>query len=323
MATRQPGDKQILQRLDGSITRLEEQRTENLKRIQLLQTNEDKALKKELARLQKKYGKNHPRVAKTTHRLAYNKAALPELKTEIERSGIETPEFDLDTWMVHGRVLNKNLTGIKGLTLALYDAKGNVEKRLEYACTDEQGYYAIRYQVKEDEKPPFDPETDYFLVVSDGKGHVCHKEKEPLNVVIGRTDYRLIVLGAAICTPPPDWCDGNDGGDGDDGDGNKPGEWAVTGTVQYSNTKPGLNLNVHLLNKKEEKVIATANTGRTGKFNFLFTTEKDPALFKRKPDLFLVITDSNGKQLFIRDKPLQPKIGGVEELKITLKPVKR
>lgn len=320
MATQQPGDKQILQRLDSSITRLEEQRTENLKRTQLLQTNKDKALKKEQARLLKKYGKNHPRVAKTNRRLEYNKTALPELKTEVERSEIETPEFDLNTWMVHGRVLNKDLTGIKGLTLALYDVNGNVEKRLEYACTDERGYYAIRYQVKEDEKPPFDPETDYFLVVSDGKGHVCYKEKEPLNVVIGQTDYRLIVLDAATCTPPPDKCDGNDGGDVDDGDDNEPGEWAVTGTVQYSDTKPGLNLTVHLLNRKEEKDIAADNTGRTGGFNFLFTTEKDPALFKLKPDLFLVITDSKGKQLFIGDKPLKPKIGGVEKLKVVLKP---
>jgi hypothetical protein len=318
MATQRPGDEQIRQRLDSSITGLDDQRTENLKRTQLLQTNKDKALKKEQARLGKKYGADHPRVAKITNRLDYNQAALPEMKTEIERSQIKIPEFDANTWMVQGRVLNQKLTGIKGLTLALYDANGKVEKRLGYACTDERGYYAIRYQVKEGQKPLFDPKTDYFLTVTDGKGKVCHKEEQPLHVVIGQTDYRLIVLGDTICTPPPGWDEGRDGGDDDDDD-SQTDQWSVAGKVTYDDNKPGSSLIVHVFNKQEEKNITKANTSRSGVFKFVFTTEKFPDLFKNKPDLYLVISDRAGKELHITDKPLQPKIGGMEELKIVLK----
>ena len=318
MATQRPGNEQIRQRLDSSITGLDDHRTENLKRTQLLQTNKDNALKKEQARLQKKYGADHPRVAKIINRLEYNQAALPEMETEIERSQIKIPEFDANTWMVQGRVLNQKLTGIEGLTLALYDANGQVEKRLGYACTDERGYYAIRYQVKEGEKPPIDQKTDYFLTVTDGKGNVCHKEEQPLHVAIGQTDYRLIILDGAKCTPPPGWSEGGDGDD-DDGDGSETGEWIVAGTVRYGNNKPGVDLIVKIFSKQEEKDFITANTGSAGAFKFAFTTEKFPDLFKNKPDLFLAISDNAGKELYITDKPLQPKVGGMEELKILLK----
>jgi hypothetical protein len=316
MATQRPGDEQIRQRLDSSITGLDDHRTENLERTQVLQTNKNNALKKEQARLQKKHGADHPRVAKITNRLDYNQAALPELKTEIERSQIKIPEFDANTWMVQGRVLNQKLTGIKGLTLALYDATGKVEKRLGYACTDERGYYAIRYQVKEGEKPLFDEKTDYFLTVTDGKGKVCHKEEQPLYVVLGQADYRLIILDDVKCTPPQGW---DEGGDDDKDDNGETGEWTVAGTVTYDDNKPGTSLVVDVFSKQAGKSLATVKTGRTGAFKFTATSEKFPDLFKKKPEIHLVISDRTGKELHVTDKPLQPKIDDVEELKIVLK----
>ena len=56
MATQQPGDEQVRQRLDSSITGLDDLRTENLKRTQLLQTIKDKSLKKEQVRLEIRRG---------------------------------------------------------------------------------------------------------------------------------------------------------------------------------------------------------------------------------------------------------------------------
>jgi hypothetical protein len=126
-------------------------------------------------------------------------------------------------------------------------------------------------------------------------------------------------LDAANCTPPPGWCDGDDGDGDDDDNDSDTGEWVVAGTVYYGNNKPGSGLIVHLFNKKEEKDVATAKTGRTGMFKFSFTTEKDPALFKLKPDLFVVITDSNNENLYHSEASLTPKVGGVEELKIIVK----
>jgi len=318
MAPQQPGDEQILQRLDSSISGLDDHRSENLKRTQLLQTNKDKTLKREQARLQKKYGPAHPRVAKISNRLDYNRAVLPEMETEIERSRIKIPEFNANTWMVHGRVLKDKFTGIKGLTLALYDANGKVEKRLPYACTDERGYYAIRYQIEEGQKPPFNEKDDYFLTVTDAKGKVCHREEKPLHVVIGQSDYRLIVLQDTKCIPPPGWDDGGDDGDDDD-NGNETGQWTVTGKIIWEDKKPGSGLTVHTIRLPEGKEVSKVNTLRTGTFKIVFTTDKHPDLFKKKPEIHLVITDQAGKQLHQTDKPLKPKIGGVEEVNIVLK----
>ncbi len=200
MATRQPDGNRILQRLSKSIASLDQQRTVNLHYIQLLQENKNRALKKEQVRLRKKYGENHPLVAKINTRLNYNKIVLPQIKKEVERSAIETPEFDRNTWTVYGQVINKEFVGVKGLTLALYNTDGKVEKRLGWQC-------------REGEKPPFDPKADFFLVVSDTKSHICHREKEPLHIVPGRNDYRRIIVDTVSCTPPPDSY-----GNGDDDD---------------------------------------------------------------------------------------------------------
>jgi hypothetical protein len=314
MAT-QPGDEQILQRLDSSFTDLENQRSDNLKRTQLLQTNKDNLLKKEQARLQKKYGLDHPRVNKINARIDFNKAAMPELKAEIKRAEIKIPEFDSDTWMVHGRVLNEKGEGIKGLTLALYDEQRKVEKRFGYVCTDERGYYAIRYKVKEGEAL-IDEKTNYFLAISDSDGKICCKEEKPLNVIIGQTDYRLIILKDNRCVPPPGW---EKGEDGNAGNGGETGEWSVTGTVTYDDQKPATGLDVNLFIKETDKRLASTNTGSTGSFKFIFTAEKFPDIFKNKPDTFLVITDPAGKKLHVSEEPLHVKVGGEEKLIIILK----
>lgn len=221
MPSQQPGDEQIQQLLNSSFTGLDDKRTENLKRTHMMQINKDSAIKKEQARLLKKYGAGHPRVAKIINRIDYNRAALPEVKTEIDRSQIKIPQFDTNTWMVHGRVLNQKFTGIKGLTLAMCDSNGRVEKQLGYACTDERGYYAIRYHIKEDKKAPFDETSDYFLNLTDKKGKICHKEEKPLHVVLGRADYRPIILDEVKCTPPPGW---KKGGDDKKADNSETGE---------------------------------------------------------------------------------------------------
>jgi len=326
MASKQPGEEHIRQRLDSSITSLENQRTEGLKYTRLLQANKDRALKKEQKRLQKKYGPGHFREAGISRRLDYNRAAHSEMNTELERSRIQIPEFDADTWMVHGRVVNKEFTGIKGLTLALYDARGRAERRLGYACSDHRGYYAIHYKEKEGGKSPIDEKTDYFLIVTDAGGQTCHREAHPLHVVPGQVDYRLIILDGTQCQPPPDWngeSDKDEAGDNhDDGHGNQSGEWIVTGKVAYEDQKPGTALLVKVFSKQDEKVLTTAPTSRTGAFKFTLTTEAFPRLFTKKPDIYLIITERSGQDLHTTDKPLHPKAGGAEELNIVLKHAK-
>jgi hypothetical protein len=318
MARQRPGNEQITQRLDSSVTGLDAQRIESLKRTQLLQNNKDHALKREQARLQKKYGAEHPRVAKIKNRLEYNQSALLEVQKEVELSQIRIPDFDSSTWMVHGRVLNNKLSGLPRLTLSPYDAEGKVEKRLGYACTDERGYFAIRYQFEEGKKPPFNEKTPFFLTVSGSEGKICHQEEEPLNVVIGQVDYRQIIVDETKCTPPPGWNEDNEDEE-DDNDNGQSGEWAVTGTVTYDDGKPGTSLRVDIISKQTEESLINADTGRTGAFQFKLSTEELPDIFKQKTAFFITVTDRQGKMLHVTRKPLHAKVGGEEKLKIELK----
>jgi len=340
MATQQPGNEQIIQRLDSSVSGLDELRGESLQRTELLQTNKDSALKKEQQRLQKKHGADHPRVARLNNRIEYNRVAIPEVKKEIEIAKIKVPDFDANTWMVHGRVLNSKLEGVGGLTLSLFDASGKPEKRLGYACTDETGYYAIRYEFEDGKKPPFNEDTPFQLTVSGDKSKICHQEKQPLFVIAGQVDFRQIIVDENKCTPPPGWNEGSDNGDhnGDDGnnddgnndngdddnnddddDGGQIGTWVVTGDVLYENGKPGASLLIALISKQSEKSLVNANTGRTGKFSLELTTEKFADIFKQKTDLFLVVSNQQGQQLHVTSKPLKARVDQEEKLIIEIK----
>ncbi len=312
MAT-QPGDEQVLHRLDTSFTSLDNERAERLKRTQLLQTNKDNALKREQARLQKKYGADHPRVLKINNRLAYNTVAIPELAAEVTRADVNTPEFTPDTWMVHGRVLNQKGEGIKGLTLALHNEMGKVERRVGYTCTDERGYYAIRYTVQQGDTP-IDEHANYYLTVSDGTGKLCYKEKRPINVVIGRMDYRPILLDGTKCVLPPGWDEGSD-------DDVVSDAWIVRGNVSYDDKQPGAGLTVSLYDKDLlfDDQLGTTQTDADGNFRIIYRTEAFRDLLEEKPDLYLKVLDASGKVLYGSRKSVRSEAGRVEEFKITLK----
>ena len=279
-----------------------------------MQTIKDNALKKEQARLEQKYGVDHPRVKKIAARIDYNLGAFKELDGEIERSEITVPEFDVNTWMVHGRVLDQQGAGINGVTLALYDANGQVESKLGFACTDDRGYYAIRYQVEEGKPSPFDEETNYYLMVTDSSNKLMHKEIEPLNIVIGQVDYRLIILSDVVCTPPPPGRDA--------GGGNNNGDiWSVGGTVVYDDNTPAAGLIVSVYDKDLifDDALGTTITNENGRFSLIYRSDAFRDFFEKKPDLYLKILDQKDNQLFSSKKVFRAEASRVEDFEIVLK----
>ena len=318
MATQQPGNKQIIQRLDSSVSGLDELRSEGLKRTELQQKNKDRALKKEQQRLLKKHGADHPRVAKINRRTEYNRVALPEVKQEIALAQVKVPDFDASTWMVHGRVLNSKLEGVGGLTLSLFDASGKVEKRLGFACTDTTGYFAIRYQFEDGREPPFSEDTPFTLTVSGDRSKICHQEELPLFVTAGQVDFREIIIDEKKCTPPPGWNEGgeNDENDGDDVDA---GSWAVTGTLVYQDGKPGTSLMVDLISKESNESLVKTNSSRAGKFKLELHTDKFADVFRKKTKLGVIVSTRDGRRLYVSRQLLQAEVGGEKKLDIKLK----
>jgi hypothetical protein len=193
---RQVDRQERLNKINESIDCLDEQRSLGLERLSTLQEVQSTILEREQRRLTQKYGANHPRVQKVTRRLSYNKGVKSELDQQIEISKIQVPTVNRQTWMIHGRVLTPQQKGIEGLIISLFDAHNRWIQAIEIICTDERGYFAIRYIVS-DSSPTnsvISPDQPLTLTVTDDDRQILYQEPNPLFVNIGKIDYRQIIL---------------------------------------------------------------------------------------------------------------------------------
>ncbi len=189
-------------RIDEAFDNLDIQRVKGLKTLQTIQTIKNKALQKEQQRLSVKYGSTHPKVLKVSQRVAYNKGLIDNLDTEIKKATIKISELDKNTWLVHGKVFDKNGSSIKDVTVSIYDGQGEWLEELGHSCSDGNGYFSLRYS-QEFQQLDF-PNTPLFLTITNSNAKVIHKEDSPVYVSLGQVDYREIVLEEADsnCTPP-------------------------------------------------------------------------------------------------------------------------
>ena len=315
MAIKRPTNEEIFAKLDFAFDGLDSQRARGLQRLKSLHSIRSDGATREKKRLKAKYGTEHPRVKKLEERLTYNAGAAKELDAEIERTKITQPSFDINTWMVHGRVLNKEGKGISGLTVSLYDEKGTWIEQLGYACTDERGYFAIRYKADQEKGSEIPEDQKLILTLTDAKSKVLHRETEPLFVKIGQIVFRLIVLEdkGDVCTPPePDW---------DHATAIPPDAWLVRGGVTDQNNQPAKGMVISLYDKDLlfDDVLGTTLTNDDGRFKIIYRTEAFRDLFEAKPDLYLKVLDNRGNTLFRSEKQIRVEAGRVEDFQINIK----
>jgi len=313
MVIKKPTDKEIFEKLDFAFDGLDSERAKGLQRLKIFHLIKNDGAVREQNRLKAKYGAEHPRVKKLDERLTYNIGLSKELDVEIERTEITQPFFDINTWMVHGRVLDKEGKGISELTMSLYDKNKVWVEELGHACTDDRGYYSIRYRIKPEKKQEIPETRELFLTVTDSAFKVLHRETEPFFVKIGQIDFRLIVLEDKdwICEPPQP--------------GNNhtatvpPDAWLVRGKVVYENGEPGRGLTVSMYDKDLlfDDALGTILTDDGGRFSIIYRTDAFRRLFEAKPDLYLKVLDSTGNILF-RSKEIRAGAGHVEEFEITI-----
>lgn len=306
----QPSNEEIFSKLDETFDGLDTERSKGLKRMKLLQDVKSSTLAKEKTRLEQKYGTDHPRVQKIANRLAYNQGAAQELNVEIERSEISVPEFDLKTWLVHGRVVDIDGKALEGLTVSLSDENNNWVRQIGHVCTDQRGYYVLRYTVEKDQAPAFGENDNLYLTVTDSTYKLLHRETEPLQVSIGHMDYRLIIISGDICVfPEPD---------GGDGAVIPPDAWIVRGVVLYDDKTPGAGLTVSLYDRDLlfDDILGTVLTDDSGRFHMIYRTDAFRDLFEQNPDLYLKVMDAQGEQLYCSKNSIRRNAGKIEEFSI-------
>lgn len=207
----------VAKTVEDQIASLDPQRAESFVGLQTVRTVRASGYAREQKRLALKYGSDSPRVMALAEKMRINQGMLRDLDFERARAGSETPTVDQNGYVFHGFVRNLQGQGLANLTVALYDEKGNWLRELGFGCTDERGYFILRFQ-RQPKEPvsgieaaaggrigvgPTQPNVKIYVL--DAEQKTLHIEQEPLHPRLGQVDFRIIVLGAQTrpCTPPP------------------------------------------------------------------------------------------------------------------------
>ena len=265
-------------------------RTDGLKKLQTLQTVKNQAQIKEHRRLQTKLGPQHPRVQDLAARIVYQEGLAQDLAVHIDKSTIEAPAIDENSWMVHGRVMDTKRLGLSGLTVGIFDADGRWMRQAGHACTDPRGYFAIVYIPAKDVEGKAKWEGQNFLHVIGPDARLLHKDPDPLRLAVGQVEYREIFLdrGKADCSAPQNGQD--------DSDLPTCGPWVLHGTVTDAQGKPrpGLAVGVFYKEGQTEKKLGSAQTAKDGRYELTYTAEDPKEGPKPGANLYVAVADSSG-----------------------------
>lgn len=308
---------EIFRKIDTALEQTDRLRADNLDKMAVIQQVNTQALAKERQRLSVKYGAEDVRVQRLDAKLQFTQGFTQDLKVEIDKTKIQVPTVDRNTWMVHGRVLQaKDKQGIPGLTVALVNRKGQWIRQLGYACTDERGYFAIIYP-PQDDKSTTKPSTEpVFLMVSDANQRTLYRGSEALTIQSGQVIYREIFLSdtdvVKICVTPPD---------ANPTDVTvEPDVWLVRGRVSDEQGQPLEGLVVSLYDRDLifDDRLGTTRTDGNGNFAIAYRTEDFRDLFEANPDLYIKVMDSQENTLYSSEDAVKCGVGRVEVFDITI-----
>jgi hypothetical protein len=153
---------------------------------------------REYARIERKYGKDHPRTKEMALRVEANEVAKKVLFTRYVAAS--TPQTDPgEGWAVDGFVRTADGEPVPGVTVAAYDRHERWYRELGYGCTNERGYFSMVA------KKLSDKELVVYVRASKGKKLLpsnevrlapAPKSTDRVEIIIGDTG------GKGDCIPP-------------------------------------------------------------------------------------------------------------------------
>jgi hypothetical protein len=169
-----------------------------LDRTALLIQAKERSLRRELAIKTERLGQDAAQVKVLSERLRLQGIMRDQATAEIQRGQTEPPEHREGVFVLHGRVVGRHRLGWSGLTVSAVESSGQA---LDFACSDDRGYFKMEISAE-------DPKKHVFLQVSDKKGSILYRGSEANQVVSQGVVYREIFLkedkGDEPCSPPPE-----------------------------------------------------------------------------------------------------------------------
>lgn len=281
---------------------------------------------REAKRLEVKYGNNSPQAVKARAKVSYYNTAKVGLAEQVQMASAKPPRFEADSWRFQGRVVDTKNQGLSGLTVSLFDEKGEWIRALGQDCTDEKGFFTITYKQEKREKAALANASNQVLIptVSDNSKTVLHQEKEPVFLKIGRIDSRLIILGEESCGTPPDSIDDNNIVKDEDVTDltDLKDTWTVKGTVKEASTGKAITGMMVSLSDKEllfDDQLGTTTLDKAGSFVMKYRVKDFKELFDKKPDLYLKVIDEAGNIVYNSRKKVRCKEGKEERFDIRIR----
>jgi hypothetical protein len=282
-------------------------RAEQLQQLIVVRQAKATGLKREEARLTKKLGASHPRVAEFSARRNMNSLLARDLNLEVTRARTEIPQVDEKTWVVFGRVRDQELKGVPNLTIVLYDEQANWVKQLGYACTGTDGSFRLSTQSFAEVKAPV------FVNVLTAQVVRLYADEVPMTPTGGRFDYREIILpaGAQACSPPTSVPKPPDA---------ESGAWIVRGRVTDEAGKGLGGLTVSLYDKDLffDDRLGETETDESGDYSLTYHTEEFRDLIERKPDIYLKVMDQKGKTVYTSKETIKYESGRIEIVNVVI-----
>jgi len=195
-------EKETLDYIDNSADQLDEMRLAGLKEEKNTQLIKDEIWQREKKRMEVKHGKTHPEVQEADNRIAYNNEMYTGLDMEVEKASIKTDPFPYNSWRVNGKVFDKKIVPVKGVTVYLSDQNKKWIEKLGNSCTNEKGFYSLTVDAAlvagyEKKRQPL------YVSVSDKNKKLLYMASEPLYAHKGLIDYLDIFLNDKECVSPP------------------------------------------------------------------------------------------------------------------------
>jgi hypothetical protein len=144
----------------------------------------------EAQRLEKKLGAQHLRVLQIKSRLKSNLQLINSLEVECQLAQIEAAPVEGEAALVHGRIVDEDGLGIKGLTVGIVDQSGNPVRDISESVTDKSGYFAFALEPETVDNLIATYRTGIFTGVFTNPKRLAYQQPNPLKLARGA---RLLV----------------------------------------------------------------------------------------------------------------------------------
>jgi hypothetical protein len=179
-----------------------------LDRARVLAKADENRLQREIARQTARSGKDSSEVKALGEKLRAQQALLPQFEAEMQRAEIVSPKRQSDRYILHGRVVDRNRLGHKGLTVSAVNRQGHP---ITFTCTDGHGHFTLAIPTGQGDQGPTDstaqpPQPEVSLQVSDAGRAILYRGVVVFTPMAGQVAYCEIVLGdqrEEPCPPPP------------------------------------------------------------------------------------------------------------------------